>query len=119
MPHRDWKQRVEDILEALERIESYTQGMTFDAFKSNSMAVDAVVRNLTVIGEAARHIPPEAQERYPHVPWAEMRAIRNILTHEYFGVSLPILWETIARDLPPLSSMLKDLLTKESGPDRE
>ena len=65
---------------------------------------------LEVIGEAARHVPPHVTGRYPDVPWDKMRALRNIVAREYFGVKLPIIWETIERRLPPLKAALYKLL---------
>jgi len=116
LPARDWKQRVQDILEATSRIERFTQNLTFDEFAANDMAVDAVIRNIAVIGEAARQIPPEIEGSSPHVPFREMRAIRNVVIHGYFAVSLPILWQTITGDLPPLATMLQQLLENEAPP---
>ncbi|MCL6473387.1 MAG: DUF86 domain-containing protein [Firmicutes bacterium] len=113
MPHRDWRLRIEDILECIEKIQRYTKGMNFEEFVSDEMAFDAVVRNILIIGEAANHIPSNVREQYPEMPWDEMRGIRNILVHEYFGVSAPILWHTIEHDLPPLVPMLKAILEAE------
>ena len=70
------------------------------------MVIDAVVRNLEVIGEAARHVGEETVRRLVAVPWREMRDLRNLLVHEYFGVSLPIIWQTIVRDLTPILEIL-------------
>lgn len=99
MPPRDWKLRIEDILDAIEKIQRYTAEMTFDKFVADEMRLDAVVRNITTIGEAARHVPKDVQDRYPNVPWADMRDIRNVVTHEYFRLSLPILWHTTQQNL--------------------
>ena len=107
MPHRNWRMRVEDILQSIARIHRYTDGMTFESFIADEMRVDAVVRNITIIGEAAGHIPIGIQGQYPQMPWDEMRGIRNVVTHEYFGVSLSILWQTAKQDLPPLVATLK------------
>ena len=71
------------------------------------MAVDAVVRNLEVIGETARQVDDATIQRLAGVPWREMRDLRNLLVHEYFGVSVPIIWETIVRDLPPVLAALQ------------
>jgi uncharacterized protein with HEPN domain len=104
---------VEDILEAIARIERYVEGMTIDDFSGDEKTIDAVIRNISVIGEAARHIPPEVQERYPQVPWTEMAGMRNIVVHEYFGVSVPILWDTVKRNLPPVVALLREILARE------
>ena len=116
MQPRDWKQRVDDILEAIAKIERYTAGQTFDQFAANEMAVDAVIRNVAVIGEAARNIPPEIEARYPQLPGREMRGVRNVVVHGYFAVSLPILWQTIQNDLPSLAAVLRDVLAGEGKP---
>ena len=84
--------------------------MTFEAFCTDKKTVDAVVRNLEVIGEAARHVPEEMRVRFPDVAWSDMSDMRNVLIHEYFGVDLPILWNTIRSDLPPLLPILKSIL---------
>jgi len=113
MPYRDWKLRVEDILEAIARIERYTAGMNYEAFRVDDRTIDAVVRNLEVIGEAARHVPDGMRTEYADIPWARMRDIRNILIHEYFGVSIPIVWQTIRKDLPPLVPLLRKALEQD------
>ena len=71
------------------------------------MAVDAVVRNFEVIGEAARHVDPETATRLADIPWQDMRDLRNLLIHEYFGVSVAIIWETISRDLRPVREAIR------------
>ena len=113
MSPRDFTMRIEDILEAIANIQSYVKGMDLKQFKADRRTVDAVVRNITVVGEAARYIPDEIVSRYPDVPWLEMRDIRNVVVHEYFGVSLDILWETTQRDLPPLIRQLQQILKAE------
>jgi len=115
MPSRSWRIRLEDIRDAITKIERYTAGMTFETFIASDITVDAVVRNLEVIGEAAGHVPIEIQHRYPDLPWAEMRGMRNILAHEYFGVSLPILWQTVTHNLPHVPAMLDAILAVEGS----
>ncbi len=110
MPPREWRVRVEDILGSITKIERYTAGMTFDTFQGDDRTVDAVIRNFQIIGEAARHVPPEVESRFPHVPWIEMRGMRNIVVHEYFGVDLPIVWKTVVDRLPQLATQLRGVL---------
>lgn len=109
-PERDWQMRVEDILACIEKIKLYTRGMTSKQFSADSKTVDAVIRNLEIIGEAAGFIPLEIQEQHPELAWLEMRGMRNIMAHEYFGVSLPIIWRAIEQDLDPLAEGLSKLL---------
>jgi uncharacterized protein with HEPN domain len=68
------------------------------------------VRNLTVIGEAARSVPPDVEARHAELPWLEMRGIRNLVVHEYFGVDVAVLWQTVCEDLPALVPMLERAL---------
>lgn len=113
-PERNWKMRVEDILGSIEKINAYTIGMDFEQFRTSDKTADAVIRNLEIIGEAAGHIPIEIQAKYPDLSWLEMRGMRNIVAHEYFGVSLQIVWHAINVDLPPLYKGLSHLLSSES-----
>jgi uncharacterized protein with HEPN domain len=109
MSPRDWQIRIRDILECIRRIEIYTSGLTFDQFQLDQKTIDAVLRNLEIIGEAARFIPDEVEEDNSHIPWMKIRGFRNIVAHEYFGVSLSIVWETVLNDLPGLAIELQKL----------
>jgi len=115
MPPRDWRFRIQDLLDAIESIRAYTEGMDFAAFQNDRKTVDAVVRNLTIIGEAAARVPEKAVCAYPDVPWAEMRAMRNLVVHEYFGVSDRILWDTVRANLPSLVAPLLTILNSDQG----
>jgi len=95
------------ILTTLEKIAQYTQGFSFEQFRAGSKTVDAVVRNLEVIGEAARQVPKDFAAEYPEIPWAKMVGLRNKILHEYFGVDVEILWQTIREDFPPLKTQVK------------
>ena len=110
MPPRDWSLRIEDMIAAIERIQTYTQGMTYEGFSADTKTVDAVVRNFEVLGEAARHVPIEIQKSHPNLPWSKIRGMRNLLTHEYFGISDSILWTTATVDLKPLLPLLRAIL---------
>ena len=110
MPPRDWKPRVEDILESIQKIQRYTHEMDFNSFASNEAIVDAVIRNFEVIGEAARHIPETIQLKSPEIPWRDISDMRNVVIHEYFGISLQIIWDTIQKDLGTMVLPLQRLL---------
>ncbi len=113
MLSREWRLRVEDILEAISRIQQYTAALTSETFAANNLVVDAVVRNFTVIGEAARAIPPDIETRYAGIAWAKMRGMRNVVVHGYFAVDSDILWVTLQHDLPPLVPQLNAILEQE------
>ena len=107
MPPREWRLRVEDILEAIAKIERYIEGLTYEQFQADQKSVDAVVRNLEVIGEAVRHLTSAVEDLPPGVPWLDIAGMRNILIHEYFGVDLNIIWQTVRQDLPELRTQLQ------------
>ena len=111
MPHRDWQFRIHDMVEAIAAILEYTRGMDFNEFSAERKTVDAVVRNLITIGEAAVRMPEEVCSKYPEIPWYEMRGMRNFVVHEYFRTSDKVVWDTVQVDLPPLLTMLQRLLT--------
>lgn len=110
MSTRDWKLRIEDILEAIERIEQYTAGYGFEQWQQDQKTIDAVIRNFEIIGEAAKHVPSHVQTLFPDVPWGKMKGIRNLLIHEYFGVDAEVIWKTVQEDLPGLESHLVKIL---------
>ena len=116
LPEERWRVRVEDILEAVSRAREYTAGMSAEEFLGDRRTIDAVVRNIEVIGEAARHIPEEVQARAPDVPWFQIRGMRNVVIHEYETVDAEIVGETVREDLPSVVEPLRRLL---KSPDRD
>jgi uncharacterized protein with HEPN domain len=98
------------ILDAIDLIEEYTEGMSEKEFLSNSMAHDAVVRQIEIIGEAARNIPDEFRLLHSGVPWGKMVGIRNKIIHEYFNVNLSVVWDTVQEDLPALKKVITSIL---------
>jgi len=102
VPPRDWRIRVQDILDAIERVRRHVSDHDLARFTENELVVDAVSYCFGIIGEAARHVPDEIVAAHPELPWAEMRAMRNVVVHEYFGVTLETLWKTASEDLPGL-----------------
>src|SRR4051794_32465578 len=110
---REWQLLVDDIIEASEKIDQYTQGMDFQAFVGSSLVTDAVIRNLAIIGEAARHVPPDVRARCPEVRWRQMNDMRNILVHAYSRVNLTIVWNAVRVDLPPTVVRLRQFLEDE------
>ena len=118
MKTRSYQLLVEDIIEAMNKIERYIKGLTFEAFETNDIVIDAVIRNLEIIGEASKNIPEDAREKHPYIPWKRMIGLRNIAIHEYFGVDLAIIWEIITRNIvetkPKIAAMLKSFNEEES-----
>jgi uncharacterized protein with HEPN domain len=106
MSRRDWSLFVADMQEAIEKIARYVDAMTFTDFQSDTRTVDAVVHNLLVIGEAARCLPASIKENHPDIDWIAINGLRNRIAHEYFGLSLSVIWEIVQRDLPRLQQQL-------------
>jgi uncharacterized protein with HEPN domain len=106
MSRRDWSLFVADMQEAIEKIASYFDAMTFTDFQSDTRTVDAVVHNLLVIGEAARCLPASIKENHPDIDWIAINGLCNRIAHEYFGLSLSVIWEIVQTDLPRLQQQL-------------
>jgi len=113
MPPRDWSLRVRDMVSAIDDIRGYVQGMDSDAFEASRRTVDAVLYRLTIIGEAAGHVPEEVRLRHPHINWRQLRETRNIVTHVYFGVDLPRIWRLASQRLPAVRDQLLHMLAVE------
>jgi hypothetical protein len=97
------------MLEAIDKIRRYTHSIPFPDFVKDGRTIDAVVRNLSIIGEAATYLPANIVAANPQIPWREMIGMRNKVIHEYFGVDEDILWKTITEDLPRLRSQIEEL----------
>ena len=95
------------IIDAFLQIERYTNGVTYEEFLSNSLLQDAVIRQLEVMGEAARNLSADLQNEYPAIPWRQMISLRNRMIHAYFNVNIQIIWEIIQGDIPNLK---KDMM---------
>lgn len=119
MSYKDWRVRIDDMLEAIGRCQSYVAGLDSTAFANDSRSQDAVARNLEIIGEAASKMPEPVREAFPLIPWQQMAEMRHILIHEYHSVDPDILLRTVHNDLPPLVPMLQAALDDAQGPDGE
>jgi len=102
------------MLESIGNIAQYTRGMSFQDFLKDPRTRDAVVRNLEVLGEAARRIPPDIQERYAEIPWAQIVGLRNRLIHGYFLLDYGIVWEIVQNEPPPLRQRLEQIAREVS-----
>lgn len=106
---RDPRLYIMDILEAIEAITEYTEGLTEAEFTDRRMVQDAVFRRIEIIGEAARQLPTEIKDRAPEIPWVDIVGMRNRLTHEYFGVLPERAWSVIEFDLPILRVKIEEM----------
>lgn len=102
-----------DIQEAIGRIRRYTSDLSFGEFAKDCKTIDAVVRNLSIIGEAAANIPGTVTAANPQIPWREIIGMRNKVIHEYFGVDEEVLWKTITEDLTALRGQITALQARD------
>ncbi len=107
---RDWKDYLEDILDAVEAIEDFILDMDYEEFIRDRKTNFAVVRSLEIIGEATKSIPDSVREKYPGIPWQDMAGMRDIMIHHYFGVDYLVVWKTISEDIPLIKPILMEIL---------
>jgi uncharacterized protein with HEPN domain len=98
---------IDDILNCIGHIQSYTANLSFEEFSGNFMATEACLYNFQIIGEAVSKLPAEVKESNPKIPWSRIKGMRNRLIHEYFGTDLKLVWEVIKDELPSLETELK------------
>jgi uncharacterized protein with HEPN domain len=119
MTDRQWGDYLEDILEAVESIEEFIQGMTADEFISDKKTKYAVVRSLEVIGEASKNIPESVKVKFPDVPWKDMAGMRDKVIHYYFGIDYNVVWKTIKEDVPFIKPILRGMLNSIDRQDTD
>jgi uncharacterized protein with HEPN domain len=100
------------MLDAIDKIDLYLTDVDYEAFAANDMMIDAVVRELEIVGEAARNLSAPFIEKYAEIPWRTIKAMRNVLIHQYFGVNLKVVWDTCRSNLPQLKSFLQSRLAR-------
>jgi len=113
MSKRDITLSLEDITEAIERISDYIGDYSKEEFQKDQKTIDAVVRNIEIIGEAVSNIPKEFREKYPHIPWKKIVGVRNIVIHKYFGVDTNTLWIIINEQLSEFKLQISMITSDE------
>jgi len=106
---REWRLYVADMKARCARVREYTAGLSREQFEGNPLVYDATLRNLELLGEAARHVPEEARARAPDLPWRRVVAVRNILIHGYLGIDNDIIWGIVQNEIGKLLRALEKL----------
>jgi len=112
--NRELRDYLNDIIETIEDIRTFTDDISYEKLENDKKTLYAVIRCLEVLGEAVKKIPNSIREEYPEIAWQEIAGMRDKLIHEYFGVDIEIVWDTIQEDLFPLKKavtrIIRDLL---------
>ena len=111
---RSWELFLRDMLEAARKVIRYTNDRQAEAFIADEMAYDATLRNLEILGEAAKNIPEEIRQRYPEVNWRGVAGLRDVLAHAYFALDEATLWKIVRADIPQLLELLDKIDTELS-----
>lgn len=111
---REYRLYLDDMRVACEKTLRYTHSLTLEQFLKDEKTFDAVLRNLEILGEAVKHIPPKVRGRYAHVEWRKIAGLRDVIAHEYFGIDEDILWDIIENRIPLLLDDLLHILAETS-----
>jgi len=104
---------LKHILDAISRIEEYTEGVKYEKFIKNNLIQSATIREIEIIGEAVKRLSEDFKKKYSEIPWKKIAGMRDKLIHDYFGVDIDAVWKTIKRDIPKLKSDIENILKKE------
>jgi uncharacterized protein with HEPN domain len=109
---REYEDYLRDLLDAIEKVQSFIKGLEFEDFKKDDKAKFAVIRGLEIIGEATKHISEEVRIKHPEVPWKDMAGMRDVLIHDYFGIDEETVWITVKEKIPQLKPAIEKILSK-------
>jgi uncharacterized protein with HEPN domain len=113
---RDFRVYLDDILAAIGKILRYTAGLSSEEFAADEKTLDAVIRNLEIVGEATKKVPVDIRAAHSEVDWGKIAGLRDILIHEYFGIDTMILWDIVQNKLPQLEEQVRRILTEMKNP---
>lgn len=99
MVKRVYTDYIQDILDSIQDIENFIQGMNYEEFRDDRKTINAVIRSIEIIGEASKKIPKSLRDSQPEIPWKKMAGMRDKLTHAYFGIDLEIIWKVVSEEI--------------------
>lgn len=105
--YRDPQVIIDEMLECIRLIRSYTDGISYETFAAQQVLQDAVVLRIAILGEAASHLRDEDKVRWSSIPWRVITDMRNRLIHGYFAIRLDLVWQVVVADLPPMAAQLQ------------
>jgi len=110
---KEYRDYLDDIINAITKAEQFIGKMSFEDFEKDEKTIFAVVRALEILGEAAKKLPASLKNKYPKIPWREISGMRNKLIHEYFGVNLRVVWDTVKKDIPTIKPFLREIFEEK------
>lgn len=111
--NREYRDYIEDIFNEVLNIMDFTKGMTCDDFMNDSKTQYAVCKALENMGEASKRIPESIRKKFPHIPFKQMAGLRDVVTHDYDGISYDMIWEVIVKELPSLREHLSEIISQD------
>jgi uncharacterized protein with HEPN domain len=109
---REFADFLEDAISAMEKAELFISDMSYENFVKDEKTVFAVIRAIEIVGEAIKHIPLDFRLKYNDIPWRDIAGMRDVLIHDYFGVDLETVWETVKTNIPKTKPLLYEVLNK-------
>lgn len=107
---REYGDYIQDVVDAMDKAMEFTENISFDQFTKDDKTVFAVVRALEIIGEAVKNLPEDFRKDYPDIPWKDIAGMRDKLIHEYFGVVMELVWETVKEKIPDIKPFFEKML---------
>ena len=115
MSHREWRLRIQDMIDAIKDIDSFTQNKTFEDFEKERITYLAVIKSFEILGEAAHHVHSSIKSKYNEIPWRTIKDFRNRLSHGYFNIDYEIVWKAAKNTAPKLKTQLQKILDQATN----